>query len=270
MIMKLFSNYLIITTLIICGVSTTALSTDAPSRPNAKNSEATLSSEMFSLFMAVQSDLPSDKVKEYWNELNEFTALLDNKKSKYKNEQAFLRFFFYRVHRQYLRKYTDHTTLYDTFEKGKYNCVTGTALYAILLDAMGINYQIRETPYHVFLIAYSSDGADSVLLESTDPRGFITNTQDIAHAISLYQESRVEQEDDTPAYEYSFDIDERIDLQELAGLSYFNQAVDHYNQQELQKAIQYLRQATVLYPTKRMEAFHSLIFQTARKAYSAR
>lgn len=267
--MKHFFNYLITILLLLSGVSTTVLSSDIPTGHH-KKPEATLSVEMFSLFMGIERELPSDKVKEYWHELNEFTALLEKKKAKYKNEQAFLKYLFYKVHRQYLKNYKHHTTLFEVFEKGKYNCVTGTALYAMLLDAVHINYQIRETPYHVFLIVYSSNGTDSVLMESTDPHGFVADSEDIAKAIEFYQQPRDRQADPATVYDYDFEIDERIDLQKLAGLNYFNQAVDHYNEQQLQEAMQYLKQAAVLYPTKRMEAFHSLIFQTVRKAYYSR
>lgn len=270
--MKHFFNYLIITAFSMNVVMAVALPSNDPSdhENQSKDTHASVSVEMFSLFMAVQSNLPSNEVKAYWNELNEFTALLEKKKTKYRSEQAFLKYLFYKVHRQYLKKYRHHTTFYHLFEDGYYNCVTGTALYAILLDAFDLNYQIRETPYHVFLVVYSSDHTDSVLLESTDPHGFIDDSKDMANAINLYQETQAEQEDPTSVYDYNFDIDESINLRKLAGLSYFNQAVDHYNQQQPHKAIQYLKQAIVLYPAKRMEAFQSLIFQTAQKANYSR
>lgn len=267
--MKHFFSYLIISLLLVSGVSTNVLSSDTPT-DHHKKPEANLSVEMFSLFMGIERELPSDKIQEYWHELNKLTALLEKKKARYKNEEAFLKYLFHRVHRQYLKNYKHHTTLSDVFENGKYNCVTGTALYAMLLDAIQINYQIRETPYHVFLMVYSADGADSVLMESTDPHGFVTDSEDIAKAIDFYQQPRHRQEDPATVYDYDFEIDERINLQKLAGLNYFNQAVDYYNEQQLQKAMQYLRQAAILYPTKRMDALHSLIFQTVQKAYSSR
>ena len=230
-----------------------------------QDNNAAVSAEMFALFMAVQDDLPTNEVKVFWKELADFTAALQQKKARYKDEEAFVKYLFYKVHRHYLKRYRYQTNLYQLFDKGYYDCVTGTALYAMLLDAMHIQYQIHETPFHVYMVAYT--GKDSVLLESTDPQGFISGNKAIASALKMYsksaESSQANQEQQT--YEYNFNINEHIDLQQLAGLNYFNQAVEHYNHQQLEKANQYLRQAKILYPAKRMDALQSLIYQTARK-----
>lgn len=52
-------------------------------------------------------------------------------------------------------------------KNGNYNCVTATALYGLLLNDLGIPFSIKETPEHVYLIAYPK--SDAILIESTDP-----------------------------------------------------------------------------------------------------
>ncbi len=259
--MKYFFTYLVGIFFIISHAFAVVQPAKAPEQQTFK---PTVSVEMFSLFMAVQDTLPSDEVKAFWQEINGFTAALQQKKERYKNEEAFLKHLFYKVHRKYLKKYGGYTTFYDLFNDGSYDCVTGTALYALLLDALQWEYQIRETPYHVFLVVYLHEKQDSVLFEATDPHGFVTNQKSIEKAMALYQQPP-SQEVEEASFDYQFRIDERISLQKLAGLSYFNQAVDHYNHQRLPKAIQYLQQAMVLYPARRMEAFQSLLHQTAQK-----
>lgn len=231
---------------------------------DSRDTRTVVSVEIFSLFMAVKNGASPEEIRAYWQDLNEFTALLQKKKSKYKSEKAFLKYLFYKVHRKYLKKYQHQTTFYNLFEDGNYDCVTGTALYAMLLDALDMSYTIQEMPYHVFLIVQLSGSKDSVMLESTDPHGFVTNPETMADAIDIFRETP-SQEENISVFDYGFSIEEDISLKKLAGLNYFNQAVDHYNQQRIEKAMQYLRQAMVLYPAKRMEAFQSLIFQTAQK-----
>lgn len=234
-----------------------------------RDAKTTVSVEMFSLFMAVKDGASPEEIRAYWQDLNDFTARLQKKKTRYKSEKTFLKYLFYKVHRKYLKSYQHQTTFYSLFEDGTYDCVTGTALYAMLLDALDMSYTIQEMPYHVFLIVQLSQTKDSVMLESTDPHGFVTNHETMADAIDIFREASFRetppQEENIPVFDYGFSIEEDINLKKLAGLNYFNQAVDHYNQQRIEKAMQYLRQAMVLYPAKRMEAFQSLILQTAQK-----
>ena len=157
-----------------------------------------------------------------------------------------------------MKRYQDHTTLYELLERGRYDCVTGTALYALLLEALQINYQVQELPYHVYLNIYLTNG-DTVLIESTDPqRGFVTRSSERQERLTQYAAS-LTADPNTDAYQYDFTIQESIGLTELAGLSYFNEAVAYYNQQQFQQAITLLQQATQLYSSQRMEAFRSLV-----------
>jgi hypothetical protein len=55
----------------------------------------------------------------------------------------------------------------EIFETGYYNCVSGSALFALILSKLEIPYQIIEAPTHVFLIAYPN--TEKIVLESTIP-----------------------------------------------------------------------------------------------------
>ncbi len=217
---------------------------------------------MFSLFMAVQNKLPADRVKAHWQEFDDFAQELSAKKSRYNNDKAFVKYLFYKVHRKFLKEYRKYTNLFDLFEEGTYNCATGTAFYALLLDGLSIDYTIHETPYHVYLMVYTNHHADSILIESTDPHGFVDNKTEMAAALEVYQ---------TPTQDvasHTFDtitIQQYIDLKQLAGLNYFNQAINLYNHHQLSKAIQYLDQASNLYPAERMEVLRAVIYQAAQQ-----
>ena len=234
------------------------LTTGSPAIADNISPPPTTSLRLLQLFIAVEGDVSAEKTTEYLSELDDFVAHLRRKQAKYASEKKFLSYLFYKVHRKYLKRYQDHTTLYELLERGRYDCVTGTALYALLLEALQINYQVQELPYHVYLNIYLTNG-DTVLIESTDPqRGFVTRSSERQERLTQYAAS-LTADPNTDAYQYDFTIQESIGLTELAGLSYFNEAVAYYNQQQFQQAITLLQQATQLYSSQRMEAFRSLV-----------
>lgn len=223
-----------------------------------------LSSQILTTFMQVEGEVAQHEINEQLSELNTFIEQLQRKRGKYRSERRFLSYFFYKVHRQFLKRYQAHTTLYDLLENGNYDCVTGSALYALLLDALDIPYQVHEFPYHVYLTVTTAD-RNTIMIESTDPQyGFVVDTTEQAKRYQHY--SQVNGTDDTESYyQYDFTIQATIGLKELAGLSYFNEAVEHYNKQEFQQARQLLRQANKLYTSPRTEAFKTLMTSVSQK-----
>ena len=83
---------------------------------------------------------------------------------------------FKEVHEALLDKYVESASFSDIFEKGEYNCVSATALYAYIFDHYGIAYQIKESPNHVYIIA--DPGVSDIVVESTDPQGSHTRISD--------------------------------------------------------------------------------------------
>lgn len=216
-----------------------------------------VSQKMLTVFLQVDQQATAQATAQQLRTLDTFIKELHDKRSRYRSEARFLSFFFRKVHRKFLKHYQRHTTLYELLEQGSYDCVTGTALYALLLDALNIPYQVHEFPYHVYLTLTTSQG-DTIMIESTDPQyGFVTDPREQTQRAKHY--SRVATDESEEAYQYGFTIRESIGLTKLAGLSYFNEAVDRYNQQQFQAASDLLRRASQLYDSPRMEAFARLI-----------
>ncbi|MFV0605748.1 MAG: hypothetical protein ACK5NK_07905 [Niabella sp.] len=71
------------------------------------------------------------------------------------------------MHKAFLIKYIDNPRFSEIFITGNYNCATASALYAFILDKIGIAYQIRETPTHVYIVA--DPAGANVLFETTTP-----------------------------------------------------------------------------------------------------
>lgn len=226
--------------------------------------------EVLPLLLAVNPQASPTVEVEIQKELEAFIAFLKKKQSAYKDDERFLRYMYYKVHRKYLKHYTPYPDFLSLFEAGQYDCVTGTALYAYLLDTLGYTYTIQELEYHIYLLvrprATQNDlqqvNTDYFLIESTDPLyGFVSDYSAIQKRIQWYK-SEENSETANSNYQYNFEINNTINLVELAGLAYYNSAVAHYNRQQFAKAMVQLKKAKFLYESQRMQAFMRVIDHT--------
>jgi len=185
------------------------------------------------------------------------TKMLDtfqHRKSLYSTEEEWLKDIFYQVHEKYLKCYKSYSTVPDLFEQGNYDCVSGTALYALICELLYIPYVIRETEYHVYLLALV-DGK-KVLIESTDPvYGFVSQADTVQRLMKEYQEEGSSRHGIHEA------TNSTVDWIQLAGLQYFNKAVLFYNRKNFQDALFYLNKAMQYYMSDRITSFKKSILQ---------
>lgn len=176
-----------------------------------------------------------------------------HRKERYSSEEQWLENIFYQVHRKYLKHYKTFSTIPDLFERGTYDCVSGTALYALICELLFVPYAIRETEYHIYLLALV-DGK-KVLIESTDPvYGFVSQPDTVQSLIKVYHEERASKDIKWPA-------NSSVDWIQLAGLQYFNKAVQFYNNKNFSHALSYLDKAMQYYRSSRIILFKEHILQ---------
>jgi len=192
------------------------------------------------------------------NRVSNFIRKIERKEID-KNSPKFLRFLFTKTHQQFLRHYVEYSSFSETVEKGKYDCLTGTALYALLLDYFDIEYKIIETNYHIFLLASTAQG--KVLLEATDPlNGLEEKQQDIEARINLYKENRIQEASlDKKYYRYNFNLYNQVNLDQIEGLLHYNRSVVAFNEKNLHGSIQRLDKALDLYNSPRMVEFSTIL-----------
>ncbi len=222
--------------------------------------------QVLPLFLSISPQAHQSAEDNIRKELDAFIAGLKKKQSAYKNDERFLNYMFYKVHRKFLKHYTSYPDFLSLFTKGQYDCVTGTALYAYLLDSLGYDYTIQEKEYHIYLMITpqvaqnEQQKTKTFLIESTDPLyGFVSDPSAIQERIQWYES---EENSAIGGFQYNFEINNTINLVELAGLAYYNSAVAHYNRQQFAEAIVQLKKAKFLYESQRMNAFMSLIDNT--------
>jgi hypothetical protein len=152
---------------------------------------------------------------------------------------------FYKVQRQYLRQYNPSAMPADLLTHRQYNCVTAVGMYAYIYEQLGITYQVYEAPMHVYL-KIQLDNGQWALLETTIPQGFVTNQETIAD-LEMLMRTNAGQIDASLGFSY------KIDLQKLAALQLYNQAIVESQAQNYWQAIHYINQARELYDSVRMQ-----------------
>lgn len=193
------------------------------------------------------------------DELALFIEKLDRKQSNFKSTSAFLEHVFTKTHQKFLKNFSEYASFPETLSKGTYNCLTGTAIYALILEHFDIRYKIIETNYHIFLLALTEQGP--VLFETTDPvTGFVTNNEEIEKRIATYKQNSIQATSSAKTYyRYTTDIYNSVSLDQVLGLLHYNLSIVAFNSNDLTLAIDHLGKAMELYQSPRIEEFSRII-----------
>lgn len=217
--------------------------------------------DMLKLLLASSQHISEARANEYGVIFDDFIDDIKRKQQRYKRTHKFLEYLFYKVHRKFLRHYQNYVTVERLFDKKYYDCVVGSAFYALVLDELGINYHIIETNYHMFIMLEVDERP--YLIESTDPvDGFVQGFNNVLKRIeSIKQrEKTIEAENEnSETFTYQYVIHRDIDLRQLVGLQYFNQATMAYNKSNFEEAISCVQKGRLFYDSKRMKEMMRLI-----------
>jgi hypothetical protein len=165
---------------------------------------------------------------------------------------------FYKVHQKYLKQYVPYQSFQDLFDTGTYGCLTGTALYAFLLDELGYEYEIIETNYHMFLKVKTN--GKNYLLESTDPfNGFEYLEKEIEKRIA---DAHLKNKSGGEHHTFSYDIYRSITFTDLIGLQYYNVSIDAFNEGNLKKALYCLNEASKMNKSERISEMLTLMLNS--------
>jgi len=205
-------------------------------------------SSVFVDLLATSSIKPSIKQSD---KLHHYIESLQKKRGS--SDKKFLKTIFKTTHQQFLKSYSQYADLGEVFTSGKFDCLTATALFSVVLDQMNYNYKIIETNYHIFILVNTADG--QVLLETTDRLfGFIPDSSEIEKRIKSYRQNTVvASSTDKIYYHYSFDLFHEVEPHKLAGLLYFNQAIKAYNNGDLVACASLLAKSQRIYESPRVE-----------------
>lgn len=173
------------------------------------------------------------------------------------NNTAKVKFLYKEVHKEFLKVYKLRNSFSDIFEKGEYNCVSASALYAIIFQEAGIPYQIIESPQHVYLIAFPA--SEKIVIETTSPDNgyFRFNNNYIEKYIKYMYESKLISKDEFETNSASALFDKYyfsssgVSLVQLAGLQYSNFALYAESEEKNSQSLEFIKKACYLYDCNR-------------------
>lgn len=204
-----------------------------------------------------KSSLSENLIMSYKSKFSTTVDFYKEKQLKWGNNTKAIERLFYKIHRTYLKNYVPYQSFSKLLSDGTYGCLTATALYALLLEELGYDYEIIETNYHIFLVG-EIDG-HRFLIESTDPiNGFISSSEEISERLKEVA-VRGTSPNNEDRYRFSFNINRPISLEEMIGLQYYNMATKSYNEGEYIQAVANLDNAYKYYQSERINEFLLLI-----------
>ena len=192
-----------------------------------------------------------------------------------KSDVKKVKFVYDYVHKQFLKVYKLQNSFADIFSKGEYNCVSASALYAIIFTKLNIPFHAIEAPQHVYLITYPQ--TLKILIETTSPENgyFQFNNNYIEQYVkSLYSSKHITKEEyESNTANQLFDkyyFDSRgLSLLDIASLQYSNYAVYHFAEKQYSQAINEIKKAYYLnqYDRNKYILKSSLIYNIENNKY---
>jgi len=203
----------------------------------------------------------TDLSQTYANTISSFTKSLSKKQA---SEIRLAKLLFNKAHRHFLKNYRAYSTINDVFERGNYDCLSGTYFLSQALSQLGIKHRIMETNYHIFLILETKKG--DALMESTDRfQGFVTDPEKMEERINRYRSNKIKNLSGQ-LYLSHIKIYREILQVQLAGLQFFNLAVESYHKNDLIASCQYLQCARRIYDNPRIEEFTPILAMSISKS----
>ena len=135
------------------------------------------------------------------------------------------------IHKEFLKVYKLKNSFIDIFQTGEYNCVSASALYALIFSKLEIPYQIKELPTHVYLIAYPN--SSKIVIETTSPtkgyyqfsNSFITKYVTFLYDSKIITKEELESSNTNDLFNKHYFSSDNVSIHELAGLQYSNFAI---------------------------------------------
>jgi hypothetical protein len=181
--------------------------------------------------------------EKYQARLVKIAEALDSAKLVRKSPKKQIKKIFNAVHDNLLVKYEFENSFCEVFTTGFYNCVSATALYSYMLEAMGIENVLVETPDHVYAMALIED--EEWVLESTLPEQGYYPVSDDDYQTSL--DALVAQKLITLEQRNSANIDSlvsemfprrAISSKRLVAIQYTNMAHYYFEDKNYEQALQ--------------------------------
>jgi tetratricopeptide (TPR) repeat protein len=233
-------------------------STIFDSKFEQNNFEKVVNSESVSDLNLLISLNYKEECNNYSLKINEFVNEFKSINSS-SNTGKQLKNLYKAVHAAFFKKYSEETYFNEIFINGNYNCVTASALYAIILDQLSINYSLKMTPDHVYLIADTNN--TKFQIETTLPSHGVwvyddkTKRNYVKYLIDNKLISTEEYNSQTvdALFTKYYTTDKSIKLRELCGIQYYNKSVFLARDNKYRVALRDIEKAELLFPDNQIK-----------------
>jgi hypothetical protein len=166
-----------------------------------------------------------------------------------KSEVKKVKYVYDYVHKQFLKVYKLQNSFADIFTKGEYNCVSASALYAIIFSKLDIPYNVIESPQHVYLVTYPQ--SFKILIETTSPEkgyyqfndNFINQYVKSLYNSKLISKSEYESNTANQLFDKYYFSSKGLTLPEVVSLQYSNYSIYHLEEKKYTEAIDEIKKA---------------------------
>lgn len=221
------------------------------------------SAEIDPLDLLIAIDYSDDSIIDLRTKLEGLKKEMNEKNIRSKSAKKQIKEIYKNVHSDLLEKYVENIYFSQIFNNGEYNCVSASALYALLLDDYSINYQIKETPTHVYLVA--DPLGDPTLIESTLPKNGILYfdeafKKDFIQYLQknkLISQKEYESKSLNELFDEYYNNDKNINIYELAALQYYNKGVFYIQDEDYYNAQKNFKKAYTIYPSTTIQYMYS-------------
>lgn len=211
------------------------------------------------LLMAMGVDASQERTLAVKEKLDAFVGEIKASNLMRMSEVKLMKELHRKVHDRFLDHYKLVSPFDEIFETGQYNCVSATALFALVLEELNIPYNIQEQPSHVYIMAYPDTKAISVEMTALKDASYLPARSDVTKAITILIELKlttpetVRRRGALQVYNDFYNTNSVIDLDKLAGIQYFNEAISAANENDYHLAFDEICKAEKLYNVRKTE-----------------
>ena len=190
---------------------------------------------------------------------------LKERRQRLRDDQ-FLKVIFFRTHRKFLERYDPSSTFSEMVLSGKYGCLPGTVLYALLLEYFDFKVRTIELTNHIFLKVKVDD--QIYTFESTDPsKGFIRDDVSITQLSEQFEANSrriisISSDNISGEEGQSTFVNQGLTFQQMAGLQFYNQSVYAYYKNNPIRSLQLVNKAVELYESDRTTYMMEFVIST--------
>ena len=208
--------------------------------------------------LALAPDRQEARKQEAQLTIDKLIQQLENKKLRKKPLAKQIKTIHGAVYDNLFRKYEADALFHQMFEDGTYQCVTGTALFSMILTHFDIKHSIIAHADHTNIMI--QQGGTELLLESTEgeigsyrigPRfqkAYVSYLKNNRLISSREYQGKTEQE----IFSSYFQQQESIQLKELIGIHYANQGLLLFEQGSIGSAIKAFEKASMFWTNEKV------------------